>query len=335
MPENKEISKPGRKTEVSPEQVIKAASILQEQRRKITGWSLREVIGSGGPNNLLNIYQSHESKNSDVVLNEDIEVEKHILPPPLEDKISILLGDISRQINIFACESDSLANTLADKKAHSAYETMIQSNKELVEEQDLANQIIIKADEESDALRLNVTQLKTDFQTQQKSLNNSNNEIIKISDELTRCKFILAETQSKFQDSSTENLSLAKAITKLETRLEDATVEKKLCKQEFLKVSIQLSEATSMLQTKESNLVQLEKEIDRLKTVHKNTISALENERSSLNTEIKQITSTASEQKEKLVLVTSKYDAQQSILIEKDKLIASLEAQIKQVRLRN
>lgn len=335
MSESTEISKPGRKTQVSPEQVIKAASILQEQRRKITGWSLREVIGYGGPKNLLNIWQSHESNNSDVVLNEDIEVEKHILPPSLEDKISILLGDISHQINTFACESDSLANKLADKKAHSAYETMMQSNKELVEEQDLANQIIIRADEESHALQLEATQLKTDFQTQQKSLNDSNNEIIKIADELTRLKFILAEEQSNLHNRTAENLSLAKSITKLETRLEDAIEEKKLCKQESLKVNLQLSETTSMLKTKEGNLVQLEKETDQLKTVHKNTISALKNEISNFNTEIKQITSTASEQKEKLVLVTSKYDAQQSILIEKDKLIANLESQIKQVRLQN
>jgi hypothetical protein len=331
----KDIKKSGRKSQALLEEIIKAAAVLQEQSRKITGWSLRQEIGSGGPKNLITTWENHNNEKGEVILNENKSIEDYILPPSLEDKRNIFLGDISFQINAFVHESDKLANSLAEKKARSAYDLMMQSNKDMVEEHDIANQIIVKADEENAELKSQIYKIQQELLAKQNITNDLTNNISKINDELTRVKFILAEAQSNLQDSTTENLSLGKSVTKLETRLEDALDEKELCKQGSLKMSIQLSETTSMLQTKEDNLVQLEKEINHLKTAHKNATSALKEEKSNLNTEIKQITSTASQQKEKLVLVTSKYDAQQSILIEKDKLIASLEAQIKQVRLRN
>ena len=46
------LKKAGRKPEVTLAQVIKAADILKQQKRDITGWTLRDVIGSGGPNYL-------------------------------------------------------------------------------------------------------------------------------------------------------------------------------------------------------------------------------------------------------------------------------------------
>ncbi len=335
MPVTKEMKKTGRKSQVPLEEIIKAAAVLQAQRRKITGWSLRQEIGSGGPKNLITTWENHNNEKGEIILNENKLIEDYILPPSLEDKRNIFLGDISLQINAFVHESDKLANSLAEKKARSAYDLMMQSNKDMVEEHDIANQIIVKTDEENAELKSQIYKVQQELLAKQNITNDLTNNISKINDELTRIKFILAEAQSNLHSSTTENLSLGKSITKLETRLEDAIDEKELCKQESLKISIQLSETTSMLKTKEGNLIQLVKETDQLKTVHKNTISALKNEISNFNTEIKQISSTASEQKEKLVLVTSKYDAQQSILIEKDKLIANLEAQIKQVRLRN
>ncbi|OUR62735.1 hypothetical protein A9Q74_03830, partial [Colwellia sp. 39_35_sub15_T18] len=153
MPVTKEMKKTGRKSQVPLEEIIKAAAVLQAQRRKITGWSLRQEIGSGGPKNLITTWENHNNEKGEIILNENKLIEDYILPPSLEDKRNIFLGDISLQINAFVHESDKLANSLAEKKARSAYDLMMQSNKDMVEEHDIANQIIVKTDEENAELK--------------------------------------------------------------------------------------------------------------------------------------------------------------------------------------
>jgi hypothetical protein len=62
----KDVKKSGRKPQVQVEEIIKAAAVLQEQRRNITGWSLRQEIGSGAPKNLISQWENHNKKQGNI-----------------------------------------------------------------------------------------------------------------------------------------------------------------------------------------------------------------------------------------------------------------------------
>lgn len=58
-----ELKKSGRKPEVTLEQVVKASERLKQQNRKVTGWTIRDVIGSGGPNYLESLWEQYQTDN--------------------------------------------------------------------------------------------------------------------------------------------------------------------------------------------------------------------------------------------------------------------------------
>jgi chromosome segregation ATPase len=224
--QKKVIGKAGRKPEVTIEQIVDAAKGLQVQGRRVTGYTLRDYLGFGGPKFMLEEWEKYLSDNGELTtITQPAELE-YILPPELEDKIKLLIGDISKQLNDFANESDSLANRIAEKKARSAYDTMMKNNKILVEEQDLASTILVKADariEELQEANEELEQRLSEAKSQTFSLKSNNASQLK---DIVRLESEIKVNHAKLQTLSNINQELEKTVIRLETKLDDATKTK-------------------------------------------------------------------------------------------------------------
>ena len=133
----KEKKKLGRKASLTPEKIIETIEQMQRDGDKVTACTIRGQLGFGGLSNITTVLETFLKEQTGISLSENELIETHVLSPDLEDKVNMLLSDLSRQINNFAQESDLLANNLAEKRARSAYDSMIENNKKLVDEQSL------------------------------------------------------------------------------------------------------------------------------------------------------------------------------------------------------
>ena len=240
-----ELKKSGRKPKISLEQVIKASGILQQQKREITGWTLRDVIGSGGPQYLLGLWNEYEEKEGLVSKDTEVTSEGHVLSAELEEKVSTFLMDISKQVNDFALESDQAATRISEKKARAAYETLMTTNKQLVDEQDLANRLIEEADtlneQQLEAIKLledanlALSEKEQNLLLKIEQLESINAEALK---ELDLCKEQLHI--EKIQTSELEKVEV-RLKTQVEVAIEDknqatdklTNIQRKLAEKEF------------------------------------------------------------------------------------------------------
>lgn len=124
----KENKKMGRKPSLSPDKIIETIKELQSDNNDVTPCIIRGRIGFGGLGNISSVLESYLKEQNGISLSDNILIETHILPPDLEDKRNMLLTDLTLQVSNFVLESDLLANNLAEKKARSAYENIIQHN---------------------------------------------------------------------------------------------------------------------------------------------------------------------------------------------------------------
>lgn len=255
------IKKPGRKPKVSLEQIIYGADLLKSQRREITGWTLRDAIGAGGPNYLISEWEQYQAENGVTNNVNEEQIDDYILPAALEDKRNILIADVSLQINNFATESDALANSIAEKKARSAYETMMENNKKLIEEQDLANRLLLETDSENEKHQEHISQLEIKVASQNRSIDDLNVNLNKTSDEFTRVKFMLAQAQSDLKSAKDEKIAVDKTLIKLETRLEDAITEKDGAVNELANVKIDIIEIASKYESRQEIIIEKDKRL--------------------------------------------------------------------------
>jgi hypothetical protein len=266
-----ELKKAGRKPKVSLEQIIDGADLLKSQRREITGWTLRDAIGAGGPSYLISEWEQYQAEIGVTYNVNEEKIDDYILPAALEDKRNILIADVSLQINNFAIESDALANTIAEKKARSAYETMMQNNKKLVEEQDLASRLLLDADLENEKHQEQISLLRGDNKSHIKSIGNLQSKLDKTNEEYTRAKFLLAQAQSDLIDEEKKRSVLEKLEIKLNTKLEDAVTDKKsaLNQLENLKTELITAQANytardEIIREKDKRLITLENQLKKL-----------------------------------------------------------------------
>gem|GEM_PF-1800750 len=260
------LKKPGRKPEVKLEQVIAAAERLIQENRYITGWTLRDVIGSGGPNYLIKIWEQHQLDNG--MTNDEAEVQSdvYILPPELDGKINILLADVSQQINNFAVESDALANQVAAKKARAAYDTMISTNKRLVEEQDLANRIIVDSDAELQLIKEHIQTLEQQTVYQSKLYSELQAKLEKVEDAHIQTKSLLVTAQKCLDDESKKRVNTEKSEIKLNTKLEVALIDKIDAIKELKKTQEKLTEMITKFSIHEEVIAEKNKLIAYLET---------------------------------------------------------------------
>ena len=266
-----ELKKSGRKPQVTLEQVVKASERLKQQNRKVTGWTIRDVIGSGGPNYLEGLWEQYQTDNGIKEHSVENNYEEHILPAELEGKIHILLADLSEQINSFASESDQLAIRIADKKAKAAYETLMTTNKQLIEEKELANRMIEDSDDQLEDKNKLIETLEMKTSSQEKSTQSLKSNLEKNEDEHVRTKFILAEAQSKVSELTEKCTTLEKSEIKLTTKVEIAISDKKDVLKQMEKLRTKLAELTAsndshalILAEKDKRLIQLEDQLAQI-----------------------------------------------------------------------
>lgn len=309
-----ETGKPGRKPQISNEQILEAAATLQSQGRDITGWALRDVIGSGGPKYMIRVWEEYRASQGDIVQTEEIPAEQHILPPELESKVQVLLGNLHAEIESFARESDALANSTAEKKARAAYEAMMESNKKLVAEQDLADKIIEEADERAEQLESELSEAKQEIASVEASLTSTRGIADKNASDLAQMTRERDKADSKVKELEKQTKQLSTENTKLETRLAD--------KEESLSsVKAELKQTSSELSKSEKHASSLESEVKSLG----DSVSKLDKLQASSQSEITELREKYGSASKEVAKLQASLDAQQKLLDEKDKRIADLE----------
>jgi hypothetical protein len=210
----KEKKKMGRKVILTPDRIIEAIKNLEKNCSEVTPCTIRRDIGSGGLGNISSVLESYLKDKNGISLSENEPKETHILAPDLEDKLNILISDLSLQLNNFALESDQLANNIAEKRARSSYETMIDNNRKLIDEQTLTIKIFDEVEAKNDELINHISNIESQLLDEQKNSITLDKVISKANDELTNSKHQILELQTSLATSTSKNHSLEKLITK-------------------------------------------------------------------------------------------------------------------------
>jgi myosin heavy subunit len=327
----KENKKLGRKASLTPEKIIETIEQMQRDGDKVTACTIRGQLGFGGLSNITTVLETFLKEQTGISLSENELIETHVLSPDLEDKVNMLLSELSVQINNFAQESDLLANNLAEKRARSAYDSMIENNKKLVDEQSLTIKMFDEVEAKNDELIEQITEMEKRLKNEQKQISALDADLSKANDELARLKLLISNKEESLSTSETKNKSLEKLITKIETRLEDSVKDKDIIVSESTLLRTQLAEASSEIKHSTENIVQLKSDIVQVKSETKKQISELQIVNSNLMKDIKESNVSKLEKQEQLISVTSTLTAQQEILEEKDKRLTYLENQLKKM----
>lgn len=327
----KEKKKLGRKASLTPEKIIETIEQMQRDGDKVTACTIRGQLGFGGLSNITTVLETFLKEQTGISLSENELIETHVLSPDLEDKVNMLLSDLSGQINNFAQESDLLANNLAEKRARSAYDSMIENNKKLVDEQSLTIKMFDEVEAKNDELIEQITEMEKRLKNEQKQISALDADLSKANDELARLKLLISNKEESLSTSETKNKSLEKLITKIETRLEDSVKDKDIIVSESTLLRTQLAEASSELKHSTENIVQLKSDIVQVKSETKKQISELQIVNSNLMKDLKESNVSKLEKQEQLISATSTLTAQQEILEEKDMRLTYLEDQLKKM----
>jgi DNA repair exonuclease SbcCD ATPase subunit len=328
----KEKKKMGRKPSLSPDEIIETIKDLQNENRDITPCTIRREIGHGGLGNINAVMESFLKNQTGISIAENSSTESHILAPDLEDKVNMLISDLSLQLNHFALESDLLANNIAEKRARSAYETMIDNNRKLVDEQALTIKIFDEVETKNEELNEKITEIETRLENEQVKSAALDKSLSKAADESTRLNVLISETRTNLSTSEAKNKSLEKLITKIETRLEDALKDKDISVNESTQLRTQLMETSTKFESSEAIVVQLKSEINALRTENAQSISDLQSTNLKLLSELKEIRTEQQANKEKLITITTQFSAQKDVLKEKDGRITDLKKQLTELK---
>jgi chromosome segregation ATPase len=322
----------GRKATLVPEKIIETIQAIQNEGGNVTPCIIRRKIGFGGLENISKILDSYLKEQVDSVLVKDNPIENHILPPDLEDKANILLGDLSQQINNFLLESDLLANTLAEKRARSAYDSMIENNKKLVDEQSLTIKMFDEVEAKNDELNEQIAEIETILENERVKSSALDADLSKANDELTRLRLLISNIEVGLSSSETKNKSFEKLITKLETRLEDSIKDKDNAVNESIKIRTQLTEISSKLKSSDAMVDQLKSDMNTLRADKDKAISELQSKNSNLSSKLEKAQSEHQIAKEQLIATTVQLSSQKETLKEKNERITDLKNQLAELK---
>lgn len=328
----KEKKKLGRKPTLTPDKIISTIKALQDDSCDVTPCIIRKKIGFGGLGNIADVMDSFLKEQTGVSMSESDPIENHILAPDLEDKVNMLISDLSLQVNNFALESDLLATNIANKRARSAYDTMIENNKKLVDEQNLTIKIFDEVETKNDELNEKNTEIETRLENEQFKSAALDADLSKAIDELTRLNLSKSDIKAILSTSEAKNKSLEKLITKIETRLEDAVMDKDISVNEFTLLRTQLTETDSKFKSSEAIVLQLNSALNALKAEKEQSISDLQSTNLKLLSELKEIRTEQQANKEKLITITTQFSAQKDVLKEKDGRITDLKKQLTELK---
>lgn len=315
----KEKKKLGRKPTLSAEQIIATIVQMQKDGDKVTPSTIRTKITFGGLTNISSVLEEFLEKQNGTEVSISEPIENHVLSPELEDKVNILLSDLSQQINNFSLESDLLANSIASKRARSAYETMIENNKKLVDEQNLTIKIFDEVEAKNDELNEQIIDMESRLKNEQVKSTALDTNLSKANDELARLNLLISNIEKSLSSSEIKNKSFEKLITKTETQLELSIKDKEVAVNESIKIRNQLIEISSKLKSSDAMNEQLNSDINALKTEKDKSISMHQDTLSEYQLN-----------KEKLITITTQLSAQKDVLKEKNERITDLKKQLTQ-----
>ena len=324
----KEKKKLGRKASLTPEKIIETIEKMQRDEDKVTACTIRGQIGFGGLSNITTVLETFLKEQTGISLSENELIETHVLSPDLEDKANILLGDLSQQINNFLLESDLLANNLAEKRARSAYDSMIENNRKLVDEQSLTIKMFDEVEAKNDELNEQIAEIETILENERVKSSALDADLSKANDELARLRLLISNIEVSLSSSETKNKSFEKLITKLETRLEDSIKDKDNAVNESIKIRTQLTEISSKLKSSDAMTDQLKSDIGVLITEKDQSTSELKSSNSKLLSDLEEARIEQNANREKLITITTQFSAQKDVLKEKNERITDLKKQL-------
>jgi chromosome segregation ATPase len=217
----KKMGTPGPISQLSVERIIATGKAMEQQGINVTGWSLRGQIGEGGAKYLSRKWTEYKEQQGVSTDHVGSNLNEHYLAPALEDKIKILIGDISKQVDSFAVESDLLANTNAEKKARSNYENVISDNQELIEQQDIAEALLAEADASNFNLNEQMDELRSQISALEKVYLKVKEQLSHEKENSIRLKESLNDNSIQFKNVSDEKLQLERQVVKLEMIIEN------------------------------------------------------------------------------------------------------------------
>ena len=322
----------GRKPSLSPDKIIETIKELQSDNNDVTPCIIRGRIGFGGLGNISSVLESYLKEQNGISLSDNILIETHILPPDLEDKRNILLTDITLQVSNFVLESDLLANNLAEKKARSAYENIIQHNQKITDELTQTIKIFDEVEVKNDLLNEQIIEIEARLEKEKTQSANLDKGLSKTNDELTRLNISKSDIEKILSTSEAKNKSLEKLITKAETRLEDAVKNKDIAVNEFTLLRTQLTETDSKFKSSEAIVLQLNSALNALKAEKEQSISDLQSTNLKLLSELEKTNLEQQVTKDKLITITTQFSAQKDVLKEKDERITDLKKQLTELK---
>lgn len=328
----KEKKKLGRKPTLTADKIIATIKQMKKDGDNVTPSTIRTRITFGGLTNISNVLEKFLKEEGEANESSIVPIENHALSPELEAKINILLSDLTLQINSFSIESDLLANKIAEKRARSAYETMIENNKKLVDEQNLTIKIFDEVEAKNDELNEQIVEIETRLENEQENFSALNADLTKANNELARLKSLLSDTKTSLTTSETKNKSLEKLITKTETRLESSITDKEIAVNESIKIRTQLTEINSRLKSSDAIIDQLKSDITTLQTDKDKVISQLQSTNSDLSFNFEKAQSEHQIAKEKLIATTVQLSSQKETLKEKNERITDLKNQLAELK---
>jgi len=324
----KENKKMGRKPSLSPDEIIETIKDLQNDNRDVTPCIIRKRIGFGGLGNITKVMETFLQNQTGISLSKSEPKETHILPPDLEDKRNMLLTDLTLQVSNFVLESDLLANNLAEKKARSAYENIIQHNQKITDELTQTINMFDEVEVKNDQLNEQITEIRTLFENEQVKSSALDANLSKANDESARLNLQVSETKASLATSEIKNKSFEKLITKIETQLEVSIKDKDIAAKESIKFRTKLTEVDSKLKSSDAMTDQLKSDIGVLRTEKDQSTSELKSSNSKLLSDLEEVRIEQHANREKLITITTQFSAQKDVLKEKNERITDLKKQL-------
>lgn len=166
-----------RPVEVTDETIIEAGRALVEQGRNVTGFALRQVIGSGAPNRLKAVWDRQQAQTV-------IQPEPMPLPEGMAGVLDRLEAQWSTQLRELALELHTLAHRDAEQTLKMGRDQLQHDRQALDQELQDASQTvetleqqIQKIQEERDGLRQELQQQATQIGTLHAQLEQANQQV--------------------------------------------------------------------------------------------------------------------------------------------------------------
>lgn len=191
-----------RPVEVTDETIIEAGRALVEQGRNVTGFALRQVIGSGAPNRLKAVWDRQQAQTV-------IQPEPMPLPDGIVNVLDRLEAQWSAQLRELALELHTLAHQEAEQTLQADRDQWQQDQQTLKQEVEDASQTIETLDkqvreleEERERLRHELQQQATQIGTLQAQLEHAHQQVQTLTTEMQqeREQRTLAREQLARQD---------------------------------------------------------------------------------------------------------------------------------------